>query len=423
MLLSLQYFWYVSLVLIFFSLLANAHSCTEGFILEAKRINITQNCKLNALGAEFAWNFDNSTRRLDVAFGARLQSDTAWLAWGLNPQGPRMAGTRALIGIKHQNGIESHMYNVTGATKRHCQLLPTDDIGLNVTNFSFFYEHAIKYYMIKATIVDLPPDYNASSANVVWEIGEAAGGGQPFMHPTSLDHLDTTQTIDLFSGEVLSYKPSQRRRMRTAHGVLNIVGWGIFLPSGAIVMRYFKSYPKKVKWSSAVHIGFQGMGYILGSTGWGIGLWLGQESEHYTFTTHRILAIMIFTFTTIQMMALRLKPKGADEYRTFWNMYHHFLGYSLLGVIAANIFQGINIIESDHHHSWRWSYVGVLAALGAVALVLELYTWLKFTKRWDKFIACVCPPKNNQTNPSTSTAPLDKNQTNPSTSTAPLDKK
>lgn len=87
-----------------------------------------------------------------------------------------------------------------------------------------------------------------------------------------------------------------------AHGVVNVVGWGIFLPSGVIVARYFRSYPKQLAWWGAFHVGLQSSGFILGSIGWGIGLWLGQASQHYTFTTHRILAVMIFTFTTIQVI-------------------------------------------------------------------------------------------------------------------------
>lgn len=28
--------------------------------------------------------------------------------------------------------------------------------------------------------------------------------------------------------------------------------------------------------------------------------------------------------------------------------------------------------------NWKWSYVGLLGALGGVALVFEVYTWIKF---------------------------------------------
>ena len=87
------------------------------------------------------------------------------------------------------------------------------------------------------------------------------------------------------------------------HGVLNIVGWGTLLPIGVIVARYFRVYPEKWKvWWFYLHVGFQSVGYLVGTAGWAIGLWLGNASKYYTFHTHRIFAIFIFTFTTVQVM-------------------------------------------------------------------------------------------------------------------------
>ena len=86
------------------------------------------------------------------------------------------------------------------------------------------------------------------------------------------------------------------------HGILNILGWGVFLPSGVIIARYFKVHPfPKDKWWFYLHVFCQSVGYVLGTTGWAIGLWLGHASRHYTFRTHRILAIFIFTFATLQV--------------------------------------------------------------------------------------------------------------------------
>lgn len=78
----------------------------------------------------------------------------------------------------------------------------------------------------------------------------------------------------------------------------------------------------------------------------------------------------------LQMLALRLMPKESDEYRKYWNIYHHFLGYALLGLISVNIFVGIKIL--DLNHAWKWAYTGILGALGAVALAFEVFTWVKF---------------------------------------------
>lgn len=77
------------------------------------------------------------------------------------------------------------------------------------------------------------------------------------------------------------------------------------------------------------------------------------------------------------MLALRLKPKRKDEYRKFWDMYHHFLGYALLALISVNIFEGIAILK-PHQLVWKWAYIGLLGILAIVALGFETYSWCKF---------------------------------------------
>ncbi|GMP65290.1 hypothetical protein CsSME_00026148 [Camellia sinensis var. sinensis] len=78
------------------------------------------------------------------------------------------------------------------------------------------------------------------------------------------------------------------------------------------------------------------------------------------------------------MLALRLKPHSNDDYRIYWSIYHHFLGYSLLALIVVNIFRGIGIFSPNQ--TWRWAYIGVLCGLGFITLVFEIFTWIKFLK-------------------------------------------
>lgn len=82
---------------------------------------------------------------------------------------------------------------------------------------------------------------------------------------------------------------------------MNIVGWGTLLPIGAIVARYFRSFPKEWEWWYLFHRNCQGAGYIIGSSGWALGLLLSNASKYYDFRTHRIIGIVIFTFSTIQV--------------------------------------------------------------------------------------------------------------------------
>lgn len=79
-----------------------------------------------------------------------------------------------------------------------------------------------------------------------------------------------------------------------------------------------------------------------------------------------------------QMLAFRLKPKETDDYRKHWNMYHHFLGYALLATISVNIFQGIAILKPVY--TWKWAYIAILGAFGAVTIAFEIYTWIKFKR-------------------------------------------
>ena len=77
------------------------------------------------------------------------------------------------------------------------------------------------------------------------------------------------------------------------------------------------------------------------------------------------------------MLAFRLRPKKVDDYRKYWNMYHHFLGYALNAVIPINIFLGTSILRPEHQ-TWRSFYIGVLVVFAAIVVVLEVYTWIKF---------------------------------------------
>lgn len=83
-----------------------------------------------------------------------------------------------------------------------------------------------------------------------------------------------------------------------------MVGWGIFLPLGVIIARYSRAHPFKLHYWFRFHVGCQITGYVLGTIGWAIGLWLGSASKYYTFRTHRLFGIFIFTFTTLQVNSL-----------------------------------------------------------------------------------------------------------------------
>ncbi|XP_059286828.1 cytochrome b561 and DOMON domain-containing protein At5g47530-like [Lycium ferocissimum] len=361
-----------------FSFTIHAHDCTEDFWSEAQNRNLTL-CKRykHRNGVEFGWNIDNTTRSLQIMVGARLESETGWLAWGLNfGPVPRMVGTQALIGIKQTNGsFLGDTYNVTQYIKIGCKLLPSP-IDLNISNLRF--RHIHYYHIIEATI-HLPQTVNVSRINQVWQVGKVAMGMEPKIHERKLHNYDSTETIDLQTGTVITVRGSRRRQARIAHGILNIIGWGVILPIGVIIARYFKKGPinwnEHDQWKHA-HKTCQTCGYIIGATGWALGLWLGASSKYYSFPKHGAFGISIFTFATLQTLALRLKPRKNDELHTYWSIYHLSLGYALLAVICVNIFKGIKIMQDVD--TWRSVYIAVIVSLTFIFLVLEIINWLRF---------------------------------------------
>lgn len=75
------------------------------------------------------------------------------------------------------------------------------------------------------------------------------------------------------------------------------------------------------------------------------------------------------------MLAICLQPKREEDHRRWWKIYHQVLGYALIAMIIANIFQGIQ--NEAHSEKWKWVYVGVLVALGFVGISLEIFRWVK----------------------------------------------
>lgn len=187
---------------LFFSIAQSA--CSDAFYSKAKDINIT-NCKeLTTLGAEFGWDYTKGLNetRVHIILGARLQDEMGWLAWGVNPgKRPQMVGTRAVIGIRQQNAsLVIKTYNITRDTKLGCQLLPSDNIDLEVSNAKIEYTQETSYLVIHATLILPVEKYNISNLNHVWQVGNYAEDVRPKMHPTALQNVDSTETIDLTTG-------------------------------------------------------------------------------------------------------------------------------------------------------------------------------------------------------------------------------
>lgn len=164
------------------------------------------------------------------------------------------------------------------------------------------------------------------------------------------------------------------------HGVLNAVSWGTLMPMGALIARYLKVFHSADPAWFYLHVACQTSSYIVGVSGWATGLKLGSgPSPSHSVTVHGNIGIALFTMGTLQVFALLLRPKKDHKFRLYWNIYHHSIGYAVIGLSIVNVFKGLDILNPVG--DWKRAYVGILIGLGVCAVALEAFTWSIVIKR------------------------------------------
>ncbi|KAI9124103.1 hypothetical protein K1719_005403 [Acacia pycnantha] len=325
------------------------------------------------------WTYDQSTGKLDVAYRHSGVTTGKWVAWALNPTGSAsaaMPGAQALVAFVASNGTATaHTSPISG----YSTTLAQGDLSFQVPDLTVTYQES--EVIIFATIT---LSGGVSSMIHTWQEG-VLSGSTPQAHDMS-NNLNFKETLNLVSGESQGAGGSANslRRRRNTHGILNAVSWGILMPLGAIIARYLKVFKSADPAWFYLHVTCQTSAYILGVAGWGTGLKLGSDSVGIQYNTHRTLGIVIFCLGTLQVFALLLRPNKDHKYRFYWNVYHHSIGYATIIISIINIFKGFEALEvsvQDRYNDWKHAYIGIIAALGGIALLLEAYTWIIVLKR------------------------------------------
>ncbi|KAJ7515440.1 hypothetical protein O6H91_22G013300 [Diphasiastrum complanatum] len=187
-------------------------------------------------------------------------------------------------------------------------------------------------------------------------------------------HRDyTASAVDFATGAVSTVSTGSLKRN---HGAVNIVGWGILVPFGAITARYFRQFDPT--WFY-LHIAFQATGYIFAIAGVALGTSLTHKVPGVHFHRHRGIGIFVFVVASLQMLALVLRPNKEAKLRRYWNWYHHFMGSLAIFLAIVNIYYGLHIANAGDH--WRVGYGIVLAIILIVVLILEAVYWYKWFKQ------------------------------------------
>lgn len=106
-----------------------------------------------------------------------------------------------------------------------------------------------------------------------------------------------------FTGSA-SEAPIDFKQMKKNHGILAIFGWGLILPLGAIVPRYFKH--KDPLWYY-LHSIIQFVGFVIGLAAVVLGQQLYAKIDA-NFQTHRGIGIFVLVLSILQVCSSQLYP-------------------------------------------------------------------------------------------------------------------
>nr|GMD27845.1 cytochrome B561 and DOMON domain-containing protein At3g61750-like [Ipomoea batatas]GMD28894.1 cytochrome B561 and DOMON domain-containing protein At3g61750-like [Ipomoea batatas] len=180
-------------------------------------------------------------------------------------------------------------------------------------------------------------------------------------------HDDKTSIIFDFSSSSKSAAMESIKTVKMIHGVVGILGWGFFLPCGAMVARYLKHH--NPLWFY-LHICCQVTGFLLGFVTVIVGLQLYNQLDS-DIPTHKGIGILLLVLSILQMFALFLRPHRDSQYRKYWNWYHSWVGRTALFYGALNIVLGMYYAESGG--AWKTTYGILVGFIMLTCIVLEVF--------------------------------------------------
>nr|CAB3479106.1 unnamed protein product [Digitaria exilis] len=151
------------------------------------------------------------------------------------------------------------------------------------------------------------------------------------------------------------------------HGAMAGLGWGVLMPVGVSLARYFRRHDPF--WFYA-HVSVQGVGFVLGAVGVAAGFRL---SDVPGAGSHQALGVAVLVFGCLQVLAFLARPGKASKVRRYWNWYHHYVGRAAVACAVANVFVGLSIA---HEAVAAAAFYGVFLAVWVLAsVVLEVRLW------------------------------------------------
>ncbi|KAG8371627.1 hypothetical protein BUALT_Bualt13G0107900 [Buddleja alternifolia] len=303
-------------------------------------------------GAPNVWNFVLSA-----------PNRNAYIGMGFSPDG-NMVGSRAIVGwVGADATTDMKKYFLGGRSSDLVTTEPPNQGLLQIGNTSMVVQ-SNQIYMAFQLISDSP------STRLIYSVGQV--GRLPSGSNFQLsEHQDMISTSLNFGTGQFQTQDSPQASLKRSHGLLNMLGWAILLPIGAIIARYMRNWDPIWFYSHAV---VQSIGFILGLSGVICGLVL-ENRLNVSVSRHKGLGIFILVLGCLQVIAILARPKKTAKVRKYWNWYHSGVGRLLIFLAAINVFYGIHLGNAGS--GWNAGFAAVLVILFIISLILELRLCLK----------------------------------------------
>jgi hypothetical protein len=369
-------FLYLSLATLIVGTRAQANCAANAVAPVVKGVTV-EHCQQIVTEKTFTvwYKRDNSTSPTTLSFIVSVPQDSRWYAMGFNSAPSSMVGTTALIFWVDPTTTKPtwSTYHITshanaGITNTDTGLLSfTVQPTVHVNNSNY-----VLGYVVQETPGMIYQNFAVSPQN-----GVPNSAGSPFSgllhdYPTG----EAAVTINFITGVATQTTGDPLDGKKKTHGILNVIGWGVLLPLGAIIARYAKGFDPQ--WFY-MHAAFQITGYGLILAGLVTGVDLQDEIAGVDIGLHRGLGILIFVLATVQISAVLYRPDTNHKLRRYWNWGHWWFGRIALVIAAINIFVGIHLGIAGR--KWRVGYGVVLALELFVVVILEARLWFNYARK------------------------------------------
>ncbi|KAG2625879.1 cytochrome b561 and DOMON domain-containing protein At3g61750-like [Panicum virgatum] len=290
---------------------------------------------------------------------------TGWVGMGFSRDG-LMIGSSAMVGWIGKKGLP-HIRQFALRGKSSSKVVV--DRGFLVSNDND-HDHTVVVQQAKIYLAfQLKFSYRLTHQHIIMAFGNSI----PVKNKLTMHQGKTSFTFDFTTGRA-SVDGSFPYGLRRAHGALNVFAWGVLMPVGAILARYFRRVDPL--WFY-LHVGIQFVGFIIGLAGVVAGVALYSKIQA-DIPAHRGLGIFVLFLGILQILAFFLRPNADSKYRKYWNWYHHWAGRLALFFASVNIVLGIHVGGADN--SWKIGYGFNLAVILVAVVALEFMLWTRWSK-------------------------------------------